>query len=478
MKKQWIWLTVLIISFCFLSFCTLAEEAENDTTSGGETSGPGFSSAAGGLHLPAGTLIIEDDAFFGCSSLNGNLILPDSIEQIGEHAFENCPDLVLWVREGSYAHQWCETHEVSWQLLSSMTGIVPADTSLTVHNGGTIPAQVETQPAGLESDLRWSSSDEMICTVNQDGTVSGHYPGQAILTVASSDGLVSAQISVTVQANYRAVLFSESTFPDEVIRRNRGDVQLMEQMLASVTGPDGGRYSVSSFDDLTASEVYEKIDTLLTMPSRDGDVSMFFFASHGDAVSSTEQYAGRLWCKGKKTWLELPTLARELSKVRGKVIVLLESCGPGAALVTFKGSVDEETELFDSPDLSQWMTSVFAAADPGLKVYQPSTDNDSGITGKGTNLFLTDDKFIVMTAAAYHQTSYSTRGKSCNLFPAALTDGVGFSGTMPADVKYGNSDGKLTVQELYQYVYENTKYRQTPMVHPENCGEVLFLRAE
>lgn len=251
----------------------------------------------------------------------------------------------------------------------------------------------------------------------------------------------------------------------------------MTQMLASVTGPDGGKYEVSSFDDLTAEEVYDKITELLVAPSRDGDVSMFFFASHGDAVSSTEQYAGQLWCKYRKSSLQLPVLARELTKINGKVIVLLESCGPGAALITFKGTAAEDHEWIDNEAFSQSVINAFKAADPGLPLYGHDTVSSAGITGKGTNLFLTE-KFIVMTAAAYHQTSYSTRHKTCNLFPAMLTDGVGNSGAMPADVTYGNQDGKLTVHELYRYVYEKTITRQTPMVYPENCDYVLFMRAE
>ena len=66
-----------------------------------------------------------------------------------------------------------------------------------------------------------------------------------------------------------------------VIRRNRGDVKLMKNVLNSVTGPDGELYKVYSYDDLVAKDVYTKINQLLVAPSRDGDVSMFFFASTG-----------------------------------------------------------------------------------------------------------------------------------------------------------------------------------------------------
>ncbi len=424
--------------------------------------------------LPEGITVIEDDAFAGCSSLAGELMIPQSVTEIGDHAFDGCEGLVLLVREGSYAQAWCGRHSVPWRLMADIAAIIPADPVLTVANGASVPAMVTTEPAGGETGLVWTSSDDLICTVSGDGVITGQYPGQAEITVSSPDGLVSAQISVTVQANYRAVLFSEVTYKDEQVIRNQGDVRLMEKMLAAVTGPDGGRYEVSSFTDLTADEVYDRISAYLTAPSRDGDVSMFFFASHGDRYSTSQQYAGRLWCKNKETWLELPTLAQELSKVRGKVIVLLESCGPGAALVTFKGTGEQEPEITDDPGLASAMLSAFAEADPGLAVRQPAI---SGIIPRGDNLFLTE-KFIVMTAAAYRQISYSYNGTGCNLFPYYLTKGVGTVGLMPADRDCGNRDGRLTVQELYQYVLEHTGRYQTPQVYPKNCDEVLFLRAQ
>jgi hypothetical protein len=93
----------------------------------------------------------------------------------------------------------------------------------------------------------------------------------------------------------------------------------------------------------------------------------------------------------------------------------------------------------------------------------------------GTNLFLTE-KFIVMVAAAYLQASYSVGTDTSNLFPNKLVQGVGFSGRMPADVEFGNGDNRLTVNELFQYVYKYTKHKQTPDVYPRNCEYELFVR--
>ena len=47
---------------------------------------------------------------------------------------------------------------------------------------------------------------------------------------------------------------------------------------------------------------------------------------------------------------------------------------------------------------------------------------------------------------------------------------------MPADIEHGNGDGKLTLNELYQYVHKHTSFRQTPQVYPKNSDYVLFLR--
>lgn len=370
--------------------------------------------------------------------------------------------------------------------------LLPEDNSITIQNGATFRITMAPEFELNADEVIWQSSDTRIFTVSQQGEIFGVYPGYAELILSLKNGTIVSRISLCVKATYRALLFSESHYDGGMIRRNRGDVRIMKDMLASVSGPDGGSYIVNSFDDLTAGEVYQKIDSLLVEPSRDGDVSVFFFASHGDYRSTTANSAGRLWCKNRQTWLELPTLARKLAGVKGKVIVLLESCGPGAALRGSSGSgSDDSVTIKDDPDYAERMINVFSSADPGLTVYQTekivlpgdseelnpslrqsSGDDDPNLPGK---IFKTE-KFIVMTASGYLQTSYSIGSDTFNLFPYWLTKGVGTSGPMPADTECGNNDGKVSVDELFRYVYKNTIKRQTPNVYPADCDYILFIR--
>lgn len=367
--------------------------------------------------------------------------------------------------------------------LESSHLIIANDTELTIKNGGKTQLTIDPEivPAGAE--LVWSSSDEKIFTVSQSGNLFGVYPGQAKLTIAQPTGQVIKTLNITVQANYRAVLFSISTYgPEGTFYRNQGDVRVMKNALASVTGPDGGEYTMHSFDNLTADQTYEKIADYLVAPSRDGDVSLFFMASHGDPRSPDQYHAGRLWCKDRATWIPLPRLAEKLSVIEGKVIVIIQSCGTGAAIYDFdahelssaSGSPEESDAAYEQ-EMSAAVTSAFAAADPGLEQYQPAVLDDNGGLSKSPNKFR-DSKFVVMTACGYMEWSKFYGSNTNNIFPYELTQGIGTSGPFPADVYHGNNNGELTAVELYRYVYEHIKHRQTPGLYPQDSDYVLFKR--
>ena len=94
------------------------------------------------LRIPEGTKVIEEEAFYGDTSLD-EVVLPDGIQEIGPRAFagssvrsiflpasiikiadeaspfEQCSEaLVARVYENSYAHQWCIEHNVNFVITS------------------------------------------------------------------------------------------------------------------------------------------------------------------------------------------------------------------------------------------------------------------------------------------------------------------------------------------------------------------------
>jgi len=452
--------------------------------------------------LPAGLTRIEDELFYKNKKLEdvvlkaplayighlafakssvANVYIPDSVTLIEDDAFDDCPNLVCYVSEDSYAREWCDAHDIPWEDTNQVVSIEPEAGEILLKNGAEAKIRVEVEPEEAAKSLVWTSSDETILTVERDGVVFGNYPGEAVLTISTRDGQVSAEVEVTVQASYRAVLFSESTYgPEGTFNRNRGDVKLMKEALSAVAGPDGGKYEIHTFDNLTSDEVFDNVERLLITPSRDGDVSLFFFASHGNLRGESQEWAGCLWCRDRATWIQLPVLAEKLTDVNGKVIVILQACGPGAAVTEFDddgmpilNSANVSTGAEEDPDaLAAAAVSSFAAKDPGLRVYRPG----AGLSANAPNLFLTE-KFIVMAASDYRQMSYFSNSDSNNIYPLWMSRGIGTSAAMPADLYDGDGNGELTVRELHQYVFRQVKDRQTPRVYPENCDYVLFRRA-
>ncbi len=67
------------------------------------------------VNLDTGVLIqIAEKAFSGCTNLE-RVIIPDTVQEIADNAFENCPKLTLYVTEGSYAEQYAIEHQIPYE---------------------------------------------------------------------------------------------------------------------------------------------------------------------------------------------------------------------------------------------------------------------------------------------------------------------------------------------------------------------------
>ena len=350
-----------------------------------------------------------------------------------------------------------------------------------------------TLPDNTYSPITWSTSDKNIARVSATGKVTAVAVGTATITAETYNGRTAACV-VNVEpdpdaADYRALLIGEENFSYDVCRRNRGDVLHMEHMLGTVSGLSGGRYSVTKKYDLSAKQVLNAIKTTFA-DADENDVSLFFIATHGD-VDLTGEYAGMLAMAPSGNLL-LKDLAGALQAVPGKVIVILESCGSGAAVYANNSSggsdrkamfetFKKRSEAFDAAAIR-----AFANADTGVRVRYGASD--SGDARANTGEFRVENKFYVLTASRYQELSWGNEvedaDRAYNYFTRWLVQGIGVSGAMPADA---NNNGQTTLNELYRYISDigdefpftpssGEVYYQHVQVYPNDSDYVLFCR--
>ena len=368
---------------------------------------------------------------------------------------------------------------------------------------------------GSHASFHWSSSKKKVAAVSRSGVVTGRKKGKAKVTVKTQNGkkatvtvvvkktaapaLMPTQVPTSGSENVpatpstpagdeatrcRALLIGQEHLESETCRRNRADVGLMAKMLESVKGPGGADFAVTTAYDLSAGEALNAIQKTFDGAGQ-GDVSLFFIATHGD-ITSTGSDAGKLAMSPNGN-LTLGELAQALNAVPGRIVVILESCGSGAGIYDEGGNA--EMQAFEAAAIADDGAAIeaFLNIDPGISV-QWETGDAAGALMSGE--LLVENKFYVLTASRYQENSYGWEqpfSDSYNFFTRWLTDGIGLSGSMPADA---DGDGQVTLHELYAYISrvgddtplgnndgnDDGAYYQHVQVYPSNSGFVLFRR--
>lgn len=327
-----------------------------------------------------------------------------------------------------------------------------------------------------------TSSDESVVAV-KGNKLKAVGPGSATVTVSTYNDMTAA---MTVEARrkpvYRALLIGETTFPGTRFGDLPGkkDVAMMKGILKNTKGAAKTGWSVTTAMDRTAAEIYGDIQTAFS-GAQESDVSLFYISTHGDERQSFDgdwpEFAGYLMTYPNyrhENWydrytLTLVCLAEWLKEVPGQVIVIIDSCGSGAAIYGANSNSAPRGDAFERFDAA--VVNAFKARDEGVVVSN---------SAKGA--FVVQNKFYVLTAAGYQEACYTKKG-AYSYFTKWLTDGIAKKGKMPADA---DKNKFTTLNELYKYIKkkgDNTsiqakgfKYRQHVQVYPSGSGFELFYR--
>ena len=333
--------------------------------------------------------------------------------------------------------------------------------------------------------------------VSVDGfTARAQAQGETTISLYTYNGLrLDIPVTVSRAPVYRALVIGEGSFPDAGLDELPGkrDVALMVRMLSSVRGPADTGWAVQSATDLTAEQIHAAIQSAFA-GAVDGDVSLFYISTHGDQEFEIDgRYSGYAGCLMTypdprfDNWydrnaLTLGRLAGWLCEVPGQVIVMIDSCGSGAAIYGAAGVSAPAISAEDFDNVHEIDAPAFSPEAFDQAVVDAFRDVDKGVLGPGQGAFVLENKFFVLTASAYRETGWSNKNKY-SYFTKWLTDGIKVKGKMPADA---NKNTYATLDEVFNFIrrraekktfkYNGVKYKQHVQVYPANCGFELFHR--
>ena len=248
--------------------------------------------------------------------------------------------------------------------------------------------------------------------------------------------------------NRRALVLGETSTRAVPIE----DVNAMEKVFSNQNFS-----KVVRFPDKTKSEIIAKMQELFESSS-ESDVNYLYLTCHGGED-------GKIAIGSDKTSFSGWELASILKQYKGKFVVMLDCCYSGTIIDVGKSDkkvASKSEERFDE----QAFLAGFSTGDVASK-----------------NGEMLDSKFLVLCASWKGEKSYSIVGVG-SLVTRYWAMGTGWDSLqnrMISPMADTNTNGKITLEELYQYSYplvleaaSSSNKEQHVSVYPENSQFVLF----
>ena len=271
----------------------------NGVTSIGDIAFNGCSSLTS-IQIPNSVTSIGDYAFSNCSSLTG-IEIPNSVTSIGDRAFYGCSSLTkitclatnpptiksytfskysaeLYVPAGcksayQSANHWKKFYNIK-EIPTLSTSIALNQTTATLEVTETITLIATILPENAtDKSVEWSSSDETVAVVDENGVVTAISIGEAVITATTADGSnLSASCKVTVAPTLAVSIELDQT---EASVEEKSDLQLIATILPEHTTNKEVAWSssdkwVASVDNYGLVTMYSAGEVIITAATTDG----------------------------------------------------------------------------------------------------------------------------------------------------------------------------------------------------------------
>lgn len=248
--------------------------------------------------------------------------------------------------------------------------------------------------------------------------------------------------------NRRALVLGETSTIEVPIE----DVNAMEKVFSNQNFSE-----VVRFPDKTKSEIIAKMEELFKSSS-ESDVNYLYLTCHGGRD-------GRIYLGSDGQTFSGWELASILKQYKGKFVVMLDCCYSGTII-----DVGESDEKVASKSEERFDEQAFLA---GFSTGDLASKNGE----------MLDSKFLVLCASWKGEKSYSLVGigSLATRYWAMGTGWDSLQNRMISPMADTNTNGKITLEELYQYSYplvleaaSSSNKKQHVSVYPENSQFVLF----
>lgn len=137
--------------------------------------------------LPSTIKTIDSTAFSDCLNLK-SVIIPNTTITLGSRVFSNTPNVVVLVHEGSKAEEYAKNNTIAYKNINSYLNLDRKE--LTLKADALYRMNVIQSPYTLmdNTKLIWSSSDDSVASVNEDGVITALKAGTATITVQNANG--------------------------------------------------------------------------------------------------------------------------------------------------------------------------------------------------------------------------------------------------------------------------------------------------